>query len=141
RFRQSRRDKLARSQSTIAQTLAATDNAAAALGKLFTVALVVLQGVGGSHRPKPVFLPRGIANGNCGDFFPEPFDQRVSHFVIDVDSRYRRALLSAQAIRRTHDPVGGAFEVSIRGDDPGVFAPHLSAQGPWMLSVGHADID
>src|SRR6266851_982739 len=141
RFSQGRRNKIAMRQVTIGQTLAATENAPSVFGELFTVALVVLQGVGGGHWPEPVFLSRRIADGKSGDFFLELFDQRIADLVINVDSRHRRALLSAQAIRRTHDPSGSAFEVSIPGNNAGVLAAHLGDARPRIPAIGHAAID
>src|SRR5437762_1615286 len=95
RFSQSWRNKIAVRQFTFGQTFAAGQNARAVFSKFFTVTLVVFKRAGRGHWPEPVFLQRRIANRNRRDFFLEPFDQRIRDFVINVDSRYRRALLSA----------------------------------------------
>src|SRR5882724_13278834 len=99
RFSQSRRDKIAVRQFAIGQTLAAAENAPAVFVEFLTITPVIIQGAGGGHWPEPVLLSRRVANGNSGDFFLELFNQRIGHFVINVDSRHRRALLSAQTKR------------------------------------------
>src|SRR5947208_6845782 len=99
RFGQSRRNKIAVRQFAIGQTLAAAENAPAVFVEFLTITLVIFQGAGGGHWPEPVLLSRGISDDNSGDFFLELFDQRIGHFVINIDSRHRRALLSAQTKR------------------------------------------
>jgi hypothetical protein len=141
RFGQRRRDEVAVIVFSAGQPRATREHPSSAVRDL-PAALVECRGRPRvDHGAHVDVAPGGVANGEGGDLLDQARDQVLGDALLDIHARERRALLTTQPIRRSHDPGRGPVEVAARRDDARVLAAELHDAGARPSSGREGAVD